>query len=129
MARQIRMEYAGATYHVMARWNHGQAIYKNEQDSKVWLEAKRAHGEAEAGMAVLGVQASQLAETGKGTVEKKALAGRLHQRTAARWQWVCERLCMGEVSAVTRAMRMFKSGRDAKVKRMKKRWEELSGEA
>ena len=25
MARQPRIEYAGATYHVMARGNHGQA--------------------------------------------------------------------------------------------------------
>ena len=33
--------------------------------------------------AVLGVQASQLAETGKGTMEKTAWAGWLRQRTAA----------------------------------------------
>ena len=39
MARQIRIEYAGATYHVMARWNHGQAIYGDDQDRKLWLEA------------------------------------------------------------------------------------------
>ena len=39
MARQIRMESEGATYHVMARWNHGQTIYENEQDRKVSLEA------------------------------------------------------------------------------------------
>ena len=51
------------------------------------------------------------------------------QRTAARRQWVCERLCMGEASAVTRAMGIFKTGRDAKVERMKKKLEELSGEA
>ena len=98
-------------------------------------EAKRAHGEAEAerlleaGMAVLGVHAGQLAETGKGTVEKQVLAGWLRQRTAARQEWVCERLCMGEVSAVTQAMRVFKSGRDAKVERMRKKLEELSGQA
>ena len=39
MARQIRIEYAGATYHVMARWNHGQAIYEDGQDRKVCQEA------------------------------------------------------------------------------------------
>ena len=39
MARQIRIEYAGATYHVMARGNHGQAIYGDDQDRKLWLEA------------------------------------------------------------------------------------------
>ena len=33
-SRQIRMEFAGATYHVLARWNHGQAINEDEQDRK-----------------------------------------------------------------------------------------------
>ena len=71
----------------------------------VWINhgaAKRAHGEAEAerlleaGMAALGVSASQLAETGKGTLaEKKALAGWLRQRTTAWRQWVCERVVHG----------------------------------
>ena len=31
----LRIEYEGATYHVMARWNHGQAIYEDEQGRKV----------------------------------------------------------------------------------------------
>ena len=35
MARQIRSEYEGATYHVMARGKHGQAIYEDEQDRNV----------------------------------------------------------------------------------------------
>ena len=39
MARQIRIEYEGATYHVMARGNHRQAIYGDDQDRKLWLEA------------------------------------------------------------------------------------------
>ena len=39
MARQIRIEYEGATYHVMARGNHAQAIYGDDQDRKLWLEA------------------------------------------------------------------------------------------
>ena len=39
MARQIRIEYEGATYDLMARGNHGQAIYGDDQDRKLWLEA------------------------------------------------------------------------------------------
>ena len=39
MARQIRIVYAGATYRMMARGNHGQAICGEERDRKVWLEA------------------------------------------------------------------------------------------
>ena len=68
MARRIGIEYAGATYQGEANRAHGQA------------EAERL---LEAVLAVLGLQASQLAETAKGTVARKALAGGLRQVTAA----------------------------------------------
>jgi hypothetical protein len=35
MARKIRIEYAGAAYHVMARGNQGRDIYGEERDSKL----------------------------------------------------------------------------------------------
>ena len=38
MARKIRIEYAGAAYHVMARGNQGREIYADERDRKLWLE-------------------------------------------------------------------------------------------
>jgi len=38
MARQIRIEYAGAAYHVMARGNQGGPIYADDLDRKMWLE-------------------------------------------------------------------------------------------
>jgi REP element-mobilizing transposase RayT len=38
MARQIRIEYDGAAYHVLARGNQGQAIFADDLDRKVWLE-------------------------------------------------------------------------------------------
>jgi putative transposase len=38
MARPLRIEYAGAAYHVMARGNQGRAIYADDLDRKVWLE-------------------------------------------------------------------------------------------
>jgi putative transposase len=37
MARKIRLEYAGATYHVMARGNQGRDIYADDRDRKLWL--------------------------------------------------------------------------------------------
>src|ERR1035437_103655 len=37
MARKIRIEYAGAAYHVMARGNQGRDIYDDERDRKLWL--------------------------------------------------------------------------------------------
>ena len=38
MARQPRIEYVGAVYHVMARGNQGQRIFADDLDCKRWLE-------------------------------------------------------------------------------------------
>jgi hypothetical protein len=37
MARKIRIEYAEAAYHVMARGNQGRDIYSDKRDCKLWL--------------------------------------------------------------------------------------------
>ena len=37
MARKIRIEYAGAAYHVVARGNQGRNIYADDRDRKLWL--------------------------------------------------------------------------------------------
>src|SRR6266853_2790449 len=41
MARAIRLQYAGAVYHVMARGNQGDPIFRDVQDRRVWLETLR----------------------------------------------------------------------------------------
>ena len=58
MARQIRIVYAGETYHAMARGNHGQAICGDEQDRKVWPEAlaRFARKQGGGGTAAVGVR-------------------------------------------------------------------------
>ena len=38
MARPLRIEYAGAVYHVMARGNRAQAIFRDDQDRLGFLE-------------------------------------------------------------------------------------------
>jgi REP element-mobilizing transposase RayT len=38
MARPLRIEYAGAVYHVMARGNQGQPIFRDDQDRRRFLE-------------------------------------------------------------------------------------------
>jgi len=38
MGRKLRVEYAGATYHVMCRGNRREAIFKNDGDRGVFLE-------------------------------------------------------------------------------------------
>jgi len=37
MARPLRVEFAGATYHVMARGNQGQRICLDDHDRQLWL--------------------------------------------------------------------------------------------
>src|SRR5439155_9630380 len=39
MARPIRIQYPGAVYHVMARGNHGQAVFQDDPDRKLFLDA------------------------------------------------------------------------------------------
>jgi putative transposase len=39
MARPLRIQYPGAVYHVMARGSRGQAIFGDNTDRKVFLEA------------------------------------------------------------------------------------------
>ncbi len=38
MARPLRIQYEGALYHVTCRGNEHKAIYKDDQDRKVFLE-------------------------------------------------------------------------------------------
>jgi REP element-mobilizing transposase RayT len=38
MARPLRIEYAGAVYHVMARGNQGLSIFRDDQDRQRFLE-------------------------------------------------------------------------------------------
>jgi REP element-mobilizing transposase RayT len=38
MARPLRVQYSGAVYHVLARGNHGQPMFKDDQDRQRFLE-------------------------------------------------------------------------------------------
>jgi len=100
--------------------NRGQA-------SSYQGEAKREHGLAEAerllqaGMAALGIAQGELPAAAKWTMEKRVLAWWLRQRTTAGRQWLCDRLQIGEVSAVTRAIRAVQSGSEPEMENMKQR--------
>ena len=39
MARSIRIEFSGAFYHVMARGNRREAIFKDEEDRSRFVQA------------------------------------------------------------------------------------------
>nr|MBS0021332.1 transposase [Gammaproteobacteria bacterium] len=38
MARPLRLEYAGALYHVTSRGDRREAIYRDDHDREAWLE-------------------------------------------------------------------------------------------
>ena len=38
MARKIRIECAGAAYHIMVRGNQGRDIYADDRNPKLWLK-------------------------------------------------------------------------------------------
>jgi hypothetical protein len=138
MARPLRIEYAGAVYHVMARGDHGQAVYVDDLDRRLWLRTladavgktgwrvhayvlmdNHYHMLLAHGLVVLGLDARRLSETPKGTAHKQVLAWWLRQRTTVGRRWVSERLGMGEESGVTRAVRRVNKSREAELENMK----------
>jgi hypothetical protein len=40
MARKIRIEWAGAAYHIMARGNQGRDICAHDRNRKLWLKTR-----------------------------------------------------------------------------------------
>lgn len=90
-------------------------------------QAKRAHGESEAermvgqGLKALGLDKQWLVAKPKGTAEKRVLAWWLRQRTTVGRRWVGQRLCMGEESGVSKAIRLVKEGRNGELNRLKQR--------
>jgi putative transposase len=38
MARKLRVQYPGAVYHVMSRWDRREPIYANDQDRLLFLD-------------------------------------------------------------------------------------------
>ena len=38
MVRALRIEYAGARYHIMCRGNHGQRIFKSQSDADLFIK-------------------------------------------------------------------------------------------
>jgi hypothetical protein len=79
MARPLRIEYAGAVYHVMARGNHGQSIFADDKDHHLvtlgWPEA--GDGTLQPGIAGRGSDEIQTGEEIAGA-QKAAPGGRRH---------------------------------------------------
>ena len=110
MARQTRIEYAGAACHVVARGNQGRWIYADDADQE---RRRETVGEA-------------CAKTGwrirtKGMPEKQVLAWWPRQRTTVGRRWVSERLGMGDASGVSRSTGLVQAGRVGELERLRQR--------
>ena len=54
VARGIRIEYAGAFYHVMARGNRRERIFHDDVDRRSFLQTLGGHASEQAGACMLG---------------------------------------------------------------------------
>ena len=123
MARQLRIEYAGAAYHVMARRNQGRPIYADDSDREMWLktqdEACEKTGWRVHAYVMMGNHYHLLVETPeaslvagmkfpKGMAQKRVLAWWLRERTTVRRPWLSEQLKMGDESGVSMGIRLVK---------------------
>lgn len=74
MARPLRIEYPGAVYHVICRGNNRQAVYRDDQDRKRYLEKLSLYCEQKEvellGYCLLSNHAHLLLETPKGNLSK-----------------------------------------------------------
>src|ERR1035437_5793735 len=125
MARKIRIEYAGAAYHVMARGNQGRDIYADERDRKLWLETLGEACEKTGWRIHAWVMMNNHYEARKGAWEKEVLAWWLCQHPTARRRWVSERLGMGDESRVTQAIGRLKRKGQPALERLKRRLEQV----
>ena len=128
MARALRIEYAGAVYHVMARGNQGQDIVGDDRDRRSFLETLgeacqktgwKAHAYLERAMRCLGLGREGLRQLPKGAPEKIALAWWLREGTTVSLRWVSERLEMGHYTRVSQAISWMKRGAGRQQERLR----------
>jgi hypothetical protein len=121
MARGIRVEYPGAFYHLMARGNRRERIFRDDGDRRVFCETlgetcertgwRVTHDQREAerllqeGLAAADLDESALSSLPGSDARKAALASLLLDRTVARQSWIAERLAMRSAANVSQQVR------------------------
>ena len=92
----------------------------------------RDHDESQAlkilkrGLGVIGIKESDLEGKAKGALEKQVLAWGVRKKTVVSRKWVSEKLGMGDLSRVTRAVRKVNSGKESESRRWKMQLEKNS---
>jgi len=125
MARPIRIEYAGAVYHVRARGNQGRPIFADDLGRKRWLETLAEACEKTGWRIPAHVLTRPRASQPAGDS-----AWWLRGRTTTGRRWVGERLWMGDDSVVSRAVRAVQAGRAGELQSLNCCWDlQWSGRA
>jgi hypothetical protein len=112
MARQLRFQYPGALYHVMARGNGGDAVFVSGGGSRRADGVERDRGEKEAlrilreggGLLGLSVRKADLAALRKSDSRKVQLAILLRTHTSVSNEWIAQKLAMGHPGSVSRSV-------------------------
>src|SRR6266699_2290245 len=107
MARKLRIQYAGAIYHVMNRGDRSDPIFEDDQDRHRLLEslgqACQKTGWQVHAYCLMSNHFHLVLETPqpKGHHVKVKIAQQLREQTPMHRQWIADRLRMGSASYVS----------------------------
>jgi hypothetical protein len=101
VARAVRIEHGGAFYHVMARENRRERIFRDEGGAA----APRG------GLAAAGLSARELDSLPGSDARKVALASLILERTVARQSWIADKLAMRSAANVSQQVRRYRARR------------------
>jgi REP element-mobilizing transposase RayT len=141
MARPVRLHYRDAVYHVMARGNQDQAVFRDARDHHTFLDTL---GEACArtGWQIhaycpmpnqyslllrmpepnqVGNLEARVLELAKVARKKVASAWWVRERTTVPLRWVSERLEMGHNSRVKKAVSRIRRRPGARLEKLRRR--------
>ena len=107
MGRKPRIEYAGATYHVMCRGNRREDIFENDGDRKIFLKT--------------------LGEVCERTGWKVCAYVLMPNHYHMVLEWIAGELEMGSRANVSRAFRNVEDTKDVTVRKWKRELQKMYG--
>ena len=100
MARQVRIEYEGATYHVMCRGDRRETIFGDDEDREQFsAETLRLIA---AGLRTAKLTKEELCALSKSVLRKARIARAVRGQTTVPPKWLAEQLVMGSAVNVSR---------------------------
>jgi REP element-mobilizing transposase RayT len=122
MARQPRLEFEGAAYHVMSRGNHGEGVFCCREDRELFLATldeacAKTNGEVHSYVLMSNHYHQELKAMKKSAPEKQATAWAIKRLTTVSNRWISQRWSMGYPTNVTNAAAMCRKPSTKELKR------------